>query len=107
MKNSELYVDWRKLLLPFFTATIFASIVGKIPLSNIFLFFVYQVFFLYLLTFDNNYFNALYQGIPISGYTKMFEKILKDVEVKLNTDYLEDRDYWDSQAKKNYIYRTN
>ena len=52
------------------------------------------------LTFDNNYFNALYQGIPIGGYTKMVERILEGIEVKLNTDYLVDKDYWDSQAEK-------
>ena len=42
-------------------------------------------------TFDNNYFNALYQGIPKGGYTKMIENILKGIEVRLNTDYLENR----------------
>ena len=52
------------------------------------------------LTFDNNYFNALYQGIPVGGYTKMVEKMLEGIEVKLNTDYLEQKDYWDSQAEK-------
>ena len=52
------------------------------------------------LTFDNNYFNALYQGIPIGGYTKMIEKILEGVEVRLNEDYLEKKDYWDGVAKK-------
>lgn len=52
------------------------------------------------LTFDNNYFNALYQGIPIGGYTKMVEKMLDGVETILNTDYLSDKDYWDSRAKK-------
>ena len=52
------------------------------------------------LTFDNNYFNALYQGIPIGGYTKMVEKMLEGIEVKLNTDYLKDKEYWDSQAEK-------
>ena len=52
------------------------------------------------LTFDNNYFNALYQGIPIGGYTKMVEKMLEGIEVKLNTDYLEQKDYWDSLAEK-------
>ena len=41
------------------------------------------------LTFDNNYFNALYQGIPIGGYTKMVENLLDGIEVRLNTDYLE------------------
>lgn len=43
-------------------------------------------------TFDNNYFNALYQGIPIGGYTKMVEKMLEGVEIKLNCDFLENRD---------------
>jgi UDP-galactopyranose mutase len=38
-------------------------------------------------TFDNNYFNDTYQGIPIGGYTQIFEKLLQDVEVRLNTDY--------------------
>lgn len=52
------------------------------------------------LTFDNNYFNALYQGIPIGGYTKMVEKILDGIEVRLNEDYLRRRDYWNNQAKK-------
>lgn len=52
------------------------------------------------LTFDNNYFNALYQGIPVGGYTKMVERMLKGIEVRLNTDYLEQKDYWDSQAEK-------
>ena len=50
------------------------------------------------LTFDNNYFNALYQGIPVGGYTKMVERILEGIEVRLNTDYLSDKTYWDSQA---------
>lgn len=52
------------------------------------------------LTFDNNYFNALYQGIPMGGYTKMVENILDGVEVKVNTDYLEEKEYWDQQAEK-------
>ena len=43
------------------------------------------------LTFDNNYFNALYQGIPIGGYTKMIANLLDGIEVKLNTDYLKHR----------------
>ena len=51
-------------------------------------------------TYDNNYFNDKYQGIPIGGYTQIFEKLLHNVEVKLNTDYLKDRDYWNSQAHK-------
>jgi len=50
-------------------------------------------------TFDNNYFNALYQGIPTGGYTAMVEKMLNGIEVRLQTDYLQDPDYWNSQAK--------
>ncbi|MBQ7196390.1 MAG: NAD(P)-binding protein [Synergistaceae bacterium] len=40
-------------------------------------------------SFDNNYFNALYHGIPIGGYTKMIERMLSDIEIKLGVDYLE------------------
>lgn len=50
--------------------------------------------------FDNNYFNDCYQGIPIGGYTKMIEKMLDGVEVKLNTDYLADKEVWDMMADK-------
>lgn len=49
--------------------------------------------------YDNNYFDDPYQGIPIEGYTKMVEVMLKDIKVQLSTDYLEDKTYWDSQAK--------
>ena len=52
------------------------------------------------LTFDNNYFNALHQGIPIGGYTKMIENILEGIEIKLGEDYLERRDYWNKLANK-------
>lgn len=52
------------------------------------------------LTFDNNYFNALYQGIPIGGYTKMIENILDGIEVRLGEDYLKDKAKWDDMAKK-------
>lgn len=52
------------------------------------------------LTFDNNYFNALYQGIPVGGYTKMINKLLDGIEVKLNIDYLENKDYFNNIAKK-------
>lgn len=52
------------------------------------------------LTFDNNYFNALYQGIPVGGYTKMIENILDGIEVKLGEDYLGDKAKWDGVAKK-------
>ncbi len=51
-------------------------------------------------TFDNNYFNALYQGIPMGGYTKMVEKMLEGIELRLNEDYLEDREMWNSLADK-------
>ncbi|MBR1814142.1 MAG: UDP-galactopyranose mutase [Lachnospiraceae bacterium] len=52
------------------------------------------------LTFDNNYFNALYQGIPIGGYTKMVENLLDGIEVVLNEDYLANKDAWDAKAEK-------
>ena len=51
-------------------------------------------------TFDNNYFNALYQGIPVGGYTALVGKMLEGIEVKLNTDYLAEREHWDSLADK-------
>lgn len=51
-------------------------------------------------TFDNNYFNALYQGIPIGGYTKMVENLLKGIEVRLNEDYLSKKDEYDDMAEK-------
>lgn len=52
------------------------------------------------LTFDNNYFNALYQGIPVGGYTKMIENILDGIEVRLNCDYLENREELNKLVKK-------
>jgi len=52
------------------------------------------------LTFDNNYFNALYQGIPVGGYTKMIEKMLDGIEVRLNTDYLQNKEELDQLADK-------
>ena len=52
------------------------------------------------LTFDNNYFNALYQGIPVSGYTKLISNLLNGIEVRLNTDYLENKYEFDSLANK-------
>ena len=51
-------------------------------------------------TFDNNYFNALYQGIPVGGYTKMVAHMLEGVEVRLDTDYLADRETFDEMADK-------
>jgi len=52
------------------------------------------------LTFDNNYFNALYQGIPVGGYTKMVENMLKGIEVRVGVDYLEDKEELDGIAEK-------
>ena len=52
------------------------------------------------LTFNNNYFNALYQGIPMGGYTRMMENILEGVEVRLGTDYLAHREELDPLADK-------
>ena len=51
-------------------------------------------------TFDNNYFNALYQGIPIGGYTRMVQNMLNGIEVRLNEDYLADKESWDAIADK-------
>lgn len=51
------------------------------------------------LTFDNNYFSALYQGIPIGGYTRMVERMLDGIEVRLNYDYLEHKVELDSLAE--------
>ncbi|WP_270302842.1 UDP-galactopyranose mutase [Baileyella intestinalis] len=50
------------------------------------------------LTFDNNYFNALYQGIPVGGYTKMVRNMLEGIEVKVNADYLKNKAEYDSMA---------
>ncbi len=52
------------------------------------------------LTFDNNYFNALYQGIPMGGYTGMVERMLEGVEVRLNVDYLEEKEKLDGLADR-------
>ncbi len=52
------------------------------------------------LTFDNNYFNALYQGIPVGGYTKMVERMLEGIEVRLGEDYLEKKAEYDAMARK-------
>ncbi len=50
-------------------------------------------------TFDNNYFNARFQGIPVGGYTSLIEKMLSGIEVRLATDYLDDKDNYDSEAR--------
>ena len=52
------------------------------------------------LTFDNNYFNALYQGIPIGGYTRLVENLLEGIEVRLGVDYLEYKDELDALAER-------
>lgn len=52
------------------------------------------------LTFDNNYFSALYQGIPVGGYTKMVENMLEGIEVRLGVDYLEHKEEYDTIAKR-------
>lgn len=52
------------------------------------------------LTFDNNYFNALYQGIPVGGYTKMVANLLDGIEVRLNTEYLKCKEELDALAEK-------
>lgn len=50
-------------------------------------------------TFDNNYFNDRYQGIPIGGYTNIIAKMLEGIEVRLNTNYLDHKDEYDTIAK--------
>ena len=52
------------------------------------------------LTFDNNYFNALYQGIPVGGYTKMVENMLDGIEVRLNVDFLKEREKYEALADR-------
>lgn len=52
------------------------------------------------LTFDNNYFNDRYQGIPIGGYTQIIEKMLEDCDIQLNTDFFDDKEKWLSCAEK-------
>lgn len=52
------------------------------------------------LTFDNNYFNALYQGIPVGGYTNMVTNMLKGIDIRLNCDYLENKEKLDKLADK-------
>lgn len=52
------------------------------------------------LTFDDNYFNDKYQGIPIGGYTQIFEKMLSGIEVITEIDFLKDREYFENKATK-------
>lgn len=51
------------------------------------------------LTWNNNYFNDKYQGIPVDGYTAMFENILKGIDIKLEQDYFLNRNFWNSKAR--------
>lgn len=51
-------------------------------------------------TFNNNYFNDTYQGIPIGGYTQLITKMLDGIAIKTDTDYLHNRSYWNNQAEK-------
>ncbi len=51
-------------------------------------------------TYDNNYFNDIYQGIPIGGYTKIIQKMLKGIDVKLNCDFFENREELENMAQK-------
>ena len=51
-------------------------------------------------TFDNNYFNAYYQGIPIGGYSKMINNMLDGIEIRLGENYLANKEKWNSLAKK-------
>lgn len=50
--------------------------------------------------YDNNYFNDKYQGVPEGGYNKLIDGLLTDIEVKTNSDFFEDRTYWESIAEK-------
>ena len=52
------------------------------------------------MVFDNNYFNDRYQGIPIGGYNKLIEGLLDGIECRTNTDFFENRQYWESIADK-------
>ena len=51
-------------------------------------------------TYDNNYFNDLYQGIPVGGYTKIIEEMLEGIDIKLNCDFFEDREQLEKIADK-------
>jgi UDP-galactopyranose mutase len=51
-------------------------------------------------TYDNNYFNDRYQGIPIGGYTRIFEKLLHGIEIKLQVDFFQNRSELEAAAKK-------
>lgn len=50
--------------------------------------------------YNNNYFNDIYQGVPIGGYTKLIERLLEGIDSKVNSDFFQNREYWNSIAKK-------
>ena len=50
--------------------------------------------------FDNNYFNDIYQGIPVGGYNRLIEGLLAGIETKVNTDFFSERNYWSDIADK-------
>lgn len=52
------------------------------------------------LNYDNNYFNSIYQGIPVGGYTQMVERMLQGAQIQLGEDYLQRKEYWDSMANR-------
>ncbi len=52
------------------------------------------------LTFDNNYFNALFQGIPVGGYTRLVQNLLKGADIRLKTDYLQNKEALDASADR-------
>ncbi len=62
-----------------------ASIISRLPVR---------------VTYDDNYFNDMFQGIPENGYTEIFEKLLADVEIKLNCDFLSERSYFEGIGKR-------
>lgn len=51
-------------------------------------------------TYNNNYFNDKFQGIPVGGYTKLFDRLLEGIDIKLNVDYFNNRDKFNNIAKK-------
>jgi len=51
------------------------------------------------MTYDDNYFNDPYQGVPIGGYTQMVQNMIKDVAIETNVDFLKDIEYWSKKAK--------
>ena len=57
-------------------------------------------------TYDNNYFNDKYQGIPIGGYNKLTEGLVEGIEIKLNVDFFKDREYWEGIAD-NVVFTGN